>query len=274
MDLDFKRRARRCPLHDVRQPGGSSVDGGMRALFKARFDGSRRCYGWIRGQLHDHLLLHHLGSTRLRIPDSPADRRRRPIDELGRRRDRRTVASCASPIGSAPSASADAGDCSPPLLIIGLAPIDHGSFLTVMVILYVFLGGSHYGITSIGNVLPHCTPRAGERLARDGRQGGIDCRPVARRLDRQNSAPATNVRGARTSSPSWQSRRSHSASSNDAARYGRRPPWSGRSRGSSRTRTGRCRVPSAECCLRADAHHVLNAIDLAHHRRRGSGPSG
>ena len=38
----------------------------------------------------------------------------------------------------------------PFLLVIGLAPVGHGPFLIMMAVLYFFLGGSHYGITSIG----------------------------------------------------------------------------------------------------------------------------
>jgi AAHS family 4-hydroxybenzoate transporter-like MFS transporter len=63
----------------------------------------------------------------------------------------------------------------PLLLVIGLAPIDHGSFLTVMVILYVFLGGSHYGITSIGGTFYPTAHRAlgSGWLATVGKAGSI-----------------------------------------------------------------------------------------------------
>ncbi len=40
----------------------------------------------------------------------------------------------------------------PILLTIGLVPVDHGAFLAMMCVLYVFLGGSHYGIISIAGI--------------------------------------------------------------------------------------------------------------------------
>jgi MFS transporter, AAHS family, 4-hydroxybenzoate transporter len=48
----------------------------------------------------------------------------------------------------------------PLLLVIGLAPIGQAAFLGMMGLLYVFLGGSHYGITSIGGTFYPTTHRA------------------------------------------------------------------------------------------------------------------
>ena len=48
----------------------------------------------------------------------------------------------------------------PLLLSIGLASIGHAEFLGMMGLLYVFLGGSHYGITSIGGTFYPTAHRA------------------------------------------------------------------------------------------------------------------
>ena len=48
----------------------------------------------------------------------------------------------------------------PFLLFIGLASITHSQFLVMMGVLYVFLGGSHYGIISIGGTFYPTTHRA------------------------------------------------------------------------------------------------------------------
>lgn len=63
----------------------------------------------------------------------------------------------------------------PMLLIIGLAPVNQSSFLTMMATLYLFLGGSHYGITSIGNTFYPTAHRAlgSGWLATVGKAGSI-----------------------------------------------------------------------------------------------------
>jgi MFS transporter, AAHS family, 4-hydroxybenzoate transporter len=48
----------------------------------------------------------------------------------------------------------------PFLLYVGLASVGHTEFLVMMVVLYVFLGGSHYGIISIGGTFYPTTHRA------------------------------------------------------------------------------------------------------------------
>jgi AAHS family 4-hydroxybenzoate transporter-like MFS transporter len=48
----------------------------------------------------------------------------------------------------------------PFLLFIGLASVTHSQFLVMMGVLYVFLGGSHYGIISIGGTFYPTTHRA------------------------------------------------------------------------------------------------------------------
>jgi AAHS family 4-hydroxybenzoate transporter-like MFS transporter len=48
----------------------------------------------------------------------------------------------------------------PFLLFIGLASVTHSQFLLMMGVLYVFLGGSHYGIISIGGTFYPTTHRA------------------------------------------------------------------------------------------------------------------
>ncbi|HVY81967.1 MAG TPA: MFS transporter [Steroidobacteraceae bacterium] len=48
----------------------------------------------------------------------------------------------------------------PFLLFIGLASVTHAQFLVMMGVLYVFLGGSHYGIISIGGTFYPTTHRA------------------------------------------------------------------------------------------------------------------
>jgi len=48
----------------------------------------------------------------------------------------------------------------PFLLFIGLASVTHAEFLVIMAVLYVFLGGSHYGVISIGGTFYPTTHRA------------------------------------------------------------------------------------------------------------------
>ena len=48
----------------------------------------------------------------------------------------------------------------PFLLFIGFVPVSHVMFMTMMVLLYVFLGGSHYGIISITGTFYPTTHRA------------------------------------------------------------------------------------------------------------------
>ncbi len=158
----------------------------------------------------------------------------------------------------------------PLLLVIGLAPIDHGSFLTVMV---------------DPLCLPWRKPLRHHEHRRDvlsrlhtARWGAAGSPRSARRdrLPARGSAVGSSARTcplnarsrcSRSPPPSWQSRRSRSAFSNDAARC-RAAACVGRIHVRQDLREHRTEqvleLLRTNAVEQPCAHHVLNAIDLAH----------